>query len=269
MVAIILSVYKKDNVLPVYLAVQSLLHQTYREISIFIRIDGEVNQKVESLLSYFQRNNSNIYISRNDSNRGLSYSLNKLIDIILVQDYAIKYIARMDSDDICHLDRIKQQVEFLNKNKNVDVLGTACKEFGIFNKVITKDKNDASIKKNILKMSPFIHPSVMFRAKVFFDGNRYPLDTVLSEDLSFWLTLSLKNYCFHNLTNILLFYRINDSTLVRRTGLKKSFSELKIRCDYLRKTKKNVPLNLLFILGHFGIRIMPISIVRLIYRLMR
>lgn len=269
MVAIILSVYKKDKALPVYWAVQSLLHQTYKDLLIFIRLDGEIEPSVDTLLRTLQNDNRNILISKNSTNYGLSYSLNKLIDVILSEYPHIQFIARMDADDICHLDRIRRQVKFLNENPSVDILGSACQEFGIYNKIIIKDESDTLIKRNILKVTPFIHPSVIFRTKVFADGNRYPQNTVLSEDLAFWLDLSLNNYNFHNINDVLLFYRINNTTLTRRTGIKKAFSELKIRLSYLVNKKENIMLNGFYIIGHFGIRIMPIFLVRMIYRLLR
>ncbi|EOA3302952.1 glycosyltransferase [Yersinia enterocolitica] len=269
MVAIILSVYKKDKALPVYWAIQSLLNQTHRELLIFIRLDGEVDDNVGLLLAYLRKKFNKIIISENDSNRGLSYSLNQLLGIIVTQYPDIQFIARMDADDVSHSDRVRQQVNFLTTHTDIDVLGTACKEFGIYNKIIIKDQYDSTIKKHILKMTPFIHPSVMFRVNIFMDGNRYPQDTVLCEDLAFWLNLSLRNYKFHNLPEVLLFYRINNTTLSRRTGLKKAFSELKLRTTYLRTMRKHIPSNSIYILGHFAIRIMPVYIVRMIYRLLR
>lgn len=268
-VAIVLSVYKKDKALPFYLAVLSLLHQTYQSIAIFIRLDGEVSHEINRLIKTFQQKYTNIYVSKNDSNYGLSHSLNQLIDIILTHYPQVEFIARMDADDISHLNRIKRQVDFLNQHIDIDVLGTACKEFGIYNKVIIKDKHDSVIKANILKVTPFIHPSVMFRSRIFFEGNRYPQNTVLSEDLAFWLYLSKKSYSFHNLDEVLLFYRIDEETLVRRTGFRKALSELRVRMLYLLSLKNNYIMNTLYILGHFGIRIMPTFIVREIYRLLR
>lgn len=268
-VAIILSVYKKDKALPLYWAVQSLLHQTYKNILIFVRLDGEISRETERLVSLLEMKHDNLIISKNDRNRGLSYSLNQLIDIIIAKYSDVNYIARMDADDVSYLDRIKRQVQFLDYNENIDVLGTGCKEFGIYNKVIFKDEEDSNIKNNILKMTPFIHPSVMFRINVFDDGNRYPLNTVLSEDLAFWLDLSRKKYKFHNLKEVLLFYRINETTLIRRTGLKKALSEFNIRFKYLCDIRNDFLKNLFYIIGHFGIRVMPIFIVRTIYRLLR
>ncbi|HDL8500671.1 TPA: glycosyltransferase, partial [Yersinia enterocolitica] len=113
MVAIILSVYKKDKALPVYWAIQSLLNQTHRELLIFIRLDGEVDDNVGLLLAYLRKKFNKIIISENDSNRGLSYSLNQLIGIIVTQYPDIQFIARMDADDVSHSDRVRQQVNFL------------------------------------------------------------------------------------------------------------------------------------------------------------
>ena len=269
MVAIIMSVYKKDKALPLYWAVQSLLHQTYKNLLIFVRLDGDVETDVETLLFTLQKNHQNIILSRNSVNLGLGYSLNKLIDTILLDHPDIQFIARMDADDICHLSRIQRQVYFLNENPKVDILGTACQEFGVYNKIIIKSESDRLLKKHILKRNPFVHPSVIFRKKVFEDGNRYPLNTVLSEDLSFWLNLAIKNYNFHNMSDVLLFYHINDATLKRRTNIKKAFSESKVKFQYLLIKRDDVILNSDYIIGHFILRIMPVCLVKMLYRILR
>lgn len=269
MVAIIMSVYKKDKALPLYWAMQSLLHQTYKNLLIFIRLDGDVETDVETLLFTLQKNYQNIILSRNSVNLGLGYSLNKLIDTILLDYPDIQFIARMDADDICHLSRIQRQVECLDKTPSIDVLGTACQEFGLYNRVITKKDTDVLLKKNILKTSPFIHPSVIFFFFQAEDGIRDPLNTFLSEDLALWLDLSLKGYGFGNLNEALLFYRINNVTLKRRSNIKKAISELIIRFRYLKVKKNNIVFNCLWIAGHLILKIMPVCLVRVAYRLFR
>ena len=68
-----MSVYKKDKALPLYWAMQSLLHQTYKNLLIFIRLDGDVETDVETLLFTLQKNYQNIILSRNSVNLGLGY----------------------------------------------------------------------------------------------------------------------------------------------------------------------------------------------------
>lgn len=248
---------------------QSMLHQSYNNYNIFICFDGNVDSNVEKLLTVLSGKHSNIKISKNLANRGLAYSLNRLIELILVDHPYINYIARMDADDVCSLSRLTKQVAFLNKNPHVDVLGAFCQEFGIYYKTITKYVDDNEIKASILKLTPFVHPSVIFQRRVFEQGYRYPLHTSLSEDLALWLILSADGFHFHNYPEVLLYYRLTEMTLKRRGGRKKALSELSERWSYLIKTKATFLPNIFYIAGHFIIRLMPISVVKKLYKLLR
>ncbi|GKX58425.1 glycosyltransferase [Leminorella grimontii] len=268
-VAFIVSVYIKDNPMPVLWAIRSMLNQTYKRVLIFIRLDGEIKPAVEKLLYLLARKSLNIHISRNTENCGLAYSLNKLVDFILANHPEINYFARMDADDVCFLSRIQRQVDFLDTHHDIDVLGSACIEFGIYNKVIRKNTTDKALKRDILKVTPFIHPSVVIRRRVFESGNRYSLNTQLSEDLAFWLNLALNGYKFHNIEDVLIYYKLDNQTLCGRIGVKKAISELIERGNYLFITKKDIIRNVIYILGHLIIRLMPLSVIKILYRLLR
>ncbi|EIH9539828.1 MULTISPECIES: glycosyltransferase [Enterobacteriaceae] len=268
-VAVIISVYYKDKVLPLYMSLLSIFNQSYKKIVVLLKVDGVVEPDVKRLICIFERKYSNFFVFWREENLGLARSMNELLDYIMTGLTNIKYIARMDADDVAHLDRIKKQIDFLELHNDVSVLGTACKEFGIYNKIIKKLETDEEIKQDIIRVTPFIHPSVIFRVNVFFDGFRYPTQTVLSEDLGFWLVLCLNGYKFANLNDILLDYRLTSSTLKRRIGLRKASSELKERFEFVLISKQRVCINVCFIIGHFFIRLMPISVVKVLYKILR
>ena len=60
-----------------------------------------------------------IKLITNEINLGLIKTLNKGIDLAKG-----KYIARMDADDISATSRIEQQVNFLEKNKEISIIGS-------------------------------------------------------------------------------------------------------------------------------------------------
>ena len=268
-VSVIMSVYINDRPLPLYLSLLSIIKQTLRPRYIFICIDGPIRSNVRRLLEQLSARNDNIVLVENDINCGLAKSMNHLIDQILQNYHDVDFIARMDADDISRLDRFSKQVDFYIDNKEIMVLGTGCQEFGIYNKVINKYQSDESIKKHIIRVTPFIHPSVMFRKELFTPGVRYPENTHLSEDLSFWLLLAKKNISFANLPDVLLEYRLTDQTLQRRVGLSKAFSEFKERFSFIGKQKRKSFHDWVYVFGHFAIRLMPIFLVRLLYRILR
>ena len=266
---VMISIYSKDKIFDIYCSLWSLINQTEKNFLIMICLDGEIDLAVRKLINYYKINHQNISIISNFNNIGLASSLNRIIEICIKSHPNIQYYFRMDADDICLLNRFELQLKFLKSYPHVDILGGACKEFGIYNKTIIKPKNDYEIKKKILKITPFIHPSVVFRKRVFLSGIRYPEKTHLSEDLALWLTLAKRGFIFHNLEDVILYYRLNSNTLKRRMNLKKAISELISRLNYLSFKKDNLLLNSFYIISHFVIRLLPICVTKILYRILR
>lgn len=267
--AIIMAIYHKDRIFPLFCCLWSLVNQTISNYKVFICIDGFVSADIKNLLNFYSRKFNFIYVVSKDKNSGLAKSLNHLIEFCLKEHPNILYYFRMDADDICCLNRIQVQRDYLNHHPEIDVLGGACKEFGLYSKIIKKPESDSEIKQNIIKITPFIHPTVVFRKRIFEQMIRYPEKTHLSEDLALWLTLSKMDKCFHNLPEIVLYYRLNSSTLDRRMSIKKASSEFIMRLSYIKKSKENIISNFFYCIGHFTIRIMPVSISKIFYKILR
>ncbi|MEN3799162.1 glycosyltransferase [Aeromonas veronii] len=267
-VAVIMSVYHKDDPLALYEALQSLINQTYC-CDIFVYIDGLVPDSLNSVLDDF-KSTRGVRLFSSENNQGLAVALNYLIDQVMSMNY--QFIARMDSDDVCYPNRIAKQIEFLERNNDVDVLGSNCREFGadfaLSEKSLPKS-HEQLIDFSIVRC-PFIHPTVMFRSRVFSDKSiRYPTDTALTEDMALWFLLLVNDFKFANLSETLLDYRLNEATLSRRRGFAKSMSEVKMRFHYMGRLKRYSLRNIAGVLTRLVFHVMPISLVRLAYRHMR
>ncbi|MGL5623035.1 glycosyltransferase, partial [Cetobacterium sp.] len=236
-VAVIMSVYKNDNSYFFMRAVDSILEQDYKNIVLFIFVDGPVSSQIEEYLDKIESPLVMIFSSK--VSLGLANGLNVLIDkLISLGDF--EYIARMDSDDISYKTRITRQVEFLNSNLSIDICGTSCREFGA--SFALEEKHLPTTHQQLLDFSitrcPFIHPSVMFRRRVFETGIRYPTDTALTEDMALWFELLVNGFKFANINEVLLDYRLNENTIKRRKGVDKALSEVKVRLYYMFKLKR-------------------------------
>lgn len=267
--AVIMSVYKNDKALDVYNSINSILYQEYKDFVFLISIDGDIKGDVDTLLKIFEVKDARVLIIKNKDNHGLAWCMNQLIDKIVLELPSVEYIFRMDADDISMINRMKVQTDFLKTHQNIDVLGSACYEFGMFNKIIKKYEQDSEIKKNIIKVTPFIHPSVVFRRNVLQGGIRYPANTILSEDLALWLQLSLDGYVFYNLPNALICYRLTKDTLKRRVSLKKAKSEAVERIRFIFKNKRDISKNIIYVIAHFIIRNLPVNIIKVFYKTLR
>ena len=57
-------------------ALESMLHQTYRNIEIIVVMD-EFNSGMEEILRYYREQDKRLRFYANNKNRGLPYSLNR------------------------------------------------------------------------------------------------------------------------------------------------------------------------------------------------
>lgn len=92
-------------------AVDSILSQTYTNFELIL-IDDASTQSYVFLNDYKDRN-PQIKYYKNESNLGLTKSLNKALSFASGQ-----YIARLDSDDISFPQRFEIQAQFLEKNQD-------------------------------------------------------------------------------------------------------------------------------------------------------
>ncbi|WP_279145509.1 glycosyltransferase [Photobacterium carnosum] len=264
MISVIMSVYKNDNEAFLVEAIDSILNQSLN-CDLLIYKDGVLPKKLNDVITYYE-SHSSVYVFSCDANKGLATGLNKLINYAFEKGY--KYIARMDSDDISRPTRIEKQVNFLENNNNIDVLGTSCREFGA--SFALDEKHLPKTHEELLNFSitrcPFIHPSVMFRSSVFEKKIRYPENTVLTEDMALWFLLLNNGFQFANINEILLDYRLNENTINRRKGFKKAMSEINIRTKNMISLKQVNIKNISLIGARIVFHLMPSSLVKLAYK---
>ncbi|MEZ8648427.1 glycosyltransferase [Vibrio splendidus] len=265
--AVIMSVYRSDKLDYLEEAFSSLLAQDFVDFDIYINIDGDISSDLNEYLSQQLDINTNLLIYRTEVNQGLAHSLNRLIEAVLDKDQYY-YIARMDSDDICDSSRFRKQIEFMDNDKSVDVSGSYCREFGASYALDLKTvplTHEELVNFSLLRC-PFIHPTVIFRSGLLKDGNRYPTDTHLTEDMAFWFQLLDRGYRFANLDLPLLKYRLNEDTVNRRQGFKKGFHETTLRLGYMFKWRKVTLKNISLILARLFFHMLPVHVIKYLYK---
>ena len=103
-------------------AVDSVLGQTYRDFEFIIIDDYSTDASVEYLASL---QDERVKVIRNPQNLGITKSLN-----VALSHAKGRYIARMDSDDICLPKRLEKQLAFMESHPEVIVCGTWIETFG-------------------------------------------------------------------------------------------------------------------------------------------
>jgi glycosyltransferase involved in cell wall biosynthesis len=102
-------------------AVESVIHQTYKDFEFVIVDDGSVDNTLETIQRYEKLDSRVRVISK--LNTGLADSLN-----VGLSHAKGKWIARIDADDLCEPLRLETQLGFVQKNPQIALLGTDCLE---------------------------------------------------------------------------------------------------------------------------------------------
>lgn len=249
--AVLMPVYKNDRPEFVSHSVQSILSQTFSQFHFYVIFDGPVDQKIDYFFSSID--DTRLRIFRLEKNGGIAKALNYLLEIVM-KDKNIKFIARMDADDISSPLRFENQYNFLLNNEQISIVGSWYKEIDQ-NGCLISDRqlpvsNDMLIKR-YYKLSPFPHSSVMYRRSLIEQAGFYPTGTILMEDNALWgksIYLGLK---LANIPEYLLNYRIDSGFYRRRSGLKYGWNFILTKFKINRKL--DFPLYTYFIVFLIGI----------------
>ena len=203
-IAVILSIYRKDNLSCVKESLDSLFTQTFSSTDIFLQLDGCIDNEVKGYLSNLPK--TNIFIFERTQNKGLACSLNDLLRIVLPKGY--QYVARMDADDISMPERFEKQVKLLDNNPNIGVVG-CWHGFVGNNKIFKRPVSNKEIKNIIFWECPLHHPATMLRKSVLIENNIiYEEKYSPAEDFALWVYLFDKTD-FYNIPEVLFIYRNN------------------------------------------------------------
>jgi glycosyltransferase involved in cell wall biosynthesis len=266
--AVIMSVYYRDKLHCLRSAIDSVLGQTYSGFIFVINKDGPVCDSV----SYFLQNlqDPRIKLMESPERLGLAMSLNVMIDFVVDKCQGVEFIARMDSDDICNINRFELQVDYLRGKPSIDVVGSWCVEFyENGDEFIKRMPDHRQIRDFACYRSPLIHPTVMFQRRIFDDGYRYNGSLQKAQDYDLWSRLLIDGYLIDNIQAPLLRFRISDEMHLRRGGLNQAISETSLRISHTLSVG-NYVLGVWFrIIGFFIARCSPILVRRMVYKIFR
>jgi len=267
--AVIMSVYKNDRPEFVKEALNSLYVQT-KKADIFVKIDGTVDKEIEKFLFSQKHEGKIFYIDKRDRNRGLAVSLNELIKEILKKDY--EYVFRMDADDVSAPLRFEKQLDFMEKNSNVDVCGTYIREFGDgieYEKTVKYPLTHDEMRKFFKKRVPMAHVSVCFRRSFFEKAGLYPeKEHITNEDTLMWLE-GFKHGCvFANIDYVGVNVRVSKSFFNRRKGFKKVWYDFKNRLKVTKELNYG-PGGYYYALGMAIVNLLPSGLKKLAYKFLR
>lgn len=230
-IAVLLSVYKNDRAEFLRLSIDSILNQSYKNIILYIGVDGTIGEKLYKCLKQYEQE-KRVNIIYFPENRGLAVVLNDLL--ILCKEANIEYIARMDADDISVPNRLANQVNYLLLHPEVDVVGGRIEEINEQSerngKSVTYPLTHQECFKFFRYRDPLAHPAVMFRKSFFDKAKGYRNEYRKNQDTMLWFDGFMNGCIFANLDETVLLFRVTDDFYKnRRNGFKRAKKMLKDR----------------------------------------
>ena len=230
--SVAMCVYAGDNAEWFGEALQSItLKQTVRPDEIVIVVDGPVPKTIKNVIhKYMEISVQESFCLKPlwlEKNRGLGNALK-----IAVSQCQYEIIARMDSDDIARRSRFKTQLEILDLNPHIDVVGGDISEFiGDKQNVVGKRTlpvTDKEIKRYAKKRCPFNHMTVMYRKAAVMKAGGYQ-DWFWNEDYYLWIRMQERGMVFANTGTVLVDVRVGEEMYRRRGGWKYYKSEIRLQ----------------------------------------
>ena len=208
MISVVMSVYNGEAFIRP--TIESILSQTHQDYEFIIVNDGSIDSTLEIIKEYALLDSRIKIITR--ENKGLIYSLNEAIEYSKGE-----YIARMDADDICEINRLELQRIFLDENEFIDVVGADVFIFSEKSRSTLKmPRKNSQLESTMLFSAPFIHPTVMIRRRCIksFGFDVYKEAFKGAEDYELWIRL-FNGSNFANIPAYLLSYRQHSNSVTQ------------------------------------------------------
>jgi cellulose synthase/poly-beta-1,6-N-acetylglucosamine synthase-like glycosyltransferase len=222
LVSVVMSVFNSERFLCE--AVESILAQTFRDFEFIIINDGS-NDCSGDILNYFQKRDARVQLYHQD-NRGLVSSLNRGCGLARG-----KYIARMDADDIAADDRLRRQMDFMESNPQVAVVGGAVEFIDAAGRklhLMKYPRTNYEIQQVLWDDCALCHPTTFMRREILVALGGYRKIVVHAEDYDLWLRISDK-FQLANLDSVVLKYRLHPNQISVRKCKQEGLSGLAAR----------------------------------------
>lgn len=224
-------------------AIVSVLNQTFGDFEFIIVNDGSTDSTAEMLQGLSSQDPRIVVLQ--ESRIGLSEALN-----LGLRSSSAEIVARMDADDRSHPERFQEQFAYLDRQKDVAILGTQIRHIDQAGRVVSRPRfptSSRSVARRMRIHDVIAHPSVMFRRSAIHELGGYRAFP-LTEDLDLWLRALDSGLQLCNLSRALLDYRVRppgqwnvDDSLPRSDQVAWAFY-VRLASNYRRSQLPEPPL---------------------------
>ena len=184
-ITVLMAVYNGERWLAE--SIHSVLEQTFTNFEFIIVNDGSDDRSLQ-IISQYAKKDSRIRIYTKQ-NTGLADSLNYGIG-----EARGEWVARIDADDICSVDRLKKQIARARLNKDLVLVGsglTIIDGNGQQSKIHLYPEGHIRLTRRLFRGSPFFaHSSAFFRLTAVRELGGYRTQFHRSQDQDLWLRLA-------------------------------------------------------------------------------
>jgi len=228
-VSIVMCEYNTD---PRYLlaSIKSILDQTFKDFELIIVNDGSSN---DVGLIFKKLKDPRIRALNNKKNLGFALALNEGIKIAQG-----KYIVRMDTDDLCTVDRIEKIYKFIEENPQYDAVGSLAVEFSENTIYGSIGSPGEKTEKNIINGDMLVHASTIIKRSTLTKIGMYK-DYRRSQDFVLWSDILLNKGKLYCIDEVLFLYRVNPLDYKKRSLRARKY-EIKAKLIYFPKLKASI-----------------------------
>ena len=215
-------------------AIESVREQSFKDWELIIADDGSTDD-TPHVVAEWKNKESRIVYARSETNEGISKNYNHAFRIVRGE-----YVAMIDDDDPWRdADKLKKQIEFLEKNGEyvgcgggVVVVDPAGKELYRY----LKPETDEEIRKYMLFSNPMANSTTMFRKSAGEKAGWYDETTRYSGDRDFWLKIGLAGKLY-NFPEYFSYYTMGT----QNTSIAKIRPHLKASLAVMRRYRNAYP----------------------------
>jgi glycosyltransferase involved in cell wall biosynthesis len=188
-------------------AITSVLQQSFTDFELLIINDGSTDDTAKVIRSF----NDPRIILFSQENKGVAAALN-----FGLSHARAPYIARFDADDICYINRLKIQYDFITKYPEYSIIGAAVDYMDAEGHHIFTHHPEGHLNEEIQQLKytvcPFIHSSVFYKKDVVVKNGGYNERAYTYEDHFLWVNI-LKDEKACNLSQSLIKVRLNPESI--------------------------------------------------------
>ncbi len=205
------------NTEPEYLveAVNSMLQQTYDDFEIIIVDDGSEFPVKKALAGI---RDERIVILENETNLGVTFSRNRAM-----QQMRGEFMAVMDADDVCDVQRFEKQVSYLRKHPECDLVSCQMAFMATDGRKDPWLKIPRTTPELLARLfwdnsKPFPHGAALIRTEFLRKNNiTYDMRYKKALDYRLWVDCARFGGKFHILDEYMYFYRVHAGQISQKS----------------------------------------------------